>query len=199
MAGSTSRGITSVTFTGGVARPTITIRGHGLGTRPGPNPTYAPVGHPPLCPPQPTKPLKAYGLDYGTRWTTPDPSTPTYKAMKMYRNYDGNLSTFGDTSVSAAVPNPDQLSAFAATRTSDGALTVMVINKIAGSTPVTLSLANFAAVYAAQAWQLTSANSIARLADVSVGGGVATTTVPGRSWRSWQSATPPSATCAGAG
>ena len=29
------------------------------------------------------------GLDLATRWTTPDPSTPTYKAMKMYRNYDG--------------------------------------------------------------------------------------------------------------
>src|SRR5207253_2346514 len=64
-------------------------------------------------------------LDIGARWTTPDASTPTYKAMKMYRNYDSNRSGFGDTSVSAAVPNPDNLSAFAAVRTSDSALTVM--------------------------------------------------------------------------
>ncbi len=36
------------------------------------------------------------GLDMGARWATPASSTPTYKAMKMYRNYDGNRSTFGD-------------------------------------------------------------------------------------------------------
>jgi PKD repeat protein len=121
------------------------------------------------------------GLDFGTRWTTPDPSTPTYKAMKLYRNYDGNKSAFGDTSVSATVPDPDQLSAFAATRTSDGALTVMVINKIAGSTPVTLALANFAAGSTAQAWQLTATNAITRLADVAVSGSTLSATVPGQS------------------
>ena len=49
--------------------------------------------------------------------------------MKMYRNYDGNKSTFGETSVAAAAPNPDTVSAFAAQRRRDGALTVMVINK----------------------------------------------------------------------
>lgn len=42
------------------------------------------------------------GLDLATRWTTPASSTPTFKAMKMYRNYDGNQSTFGDLSVLAA-------------------------------------------------------------------------------------------------
>ena len=58
--------------------------------------------------------------------------------MQMYRNYDGAKSAFGDTSVSASVPNPDNVSAFAAVRSSDGALTVMAINKyLTGSTPVT--------------------------------------------------------------
>ena len=71
------------------------------------------------------------GLDMGARWTTPAASTPTYKAMKMYRNYDGNKSTFGETSVAATAPNPDKVSAFAALRSTDGALTVMVINKSA--------------------------------------------------------------------
>ncbi len=54
------------------------------------------------------------GLDMGARWATPASSTPTYKAMKMYRNYDGNRSTFGDVSVAASVPNPDNVAAFAA-------------------------------------------------------------------------------------
>src|SRR5207247_2180398 len=84
------------------------------------------------------------GLDLAARWTTPDPSTPTYKAIKIYRNYDGAKSTFGETSVLTTVANPDNLSAFSAIRSSDGALTVMVINKvISGNTPVTIALSNF--------------------------------------------------------
>ena len=84
------------------------------------------------------------GLDMAARWTTPAATTPTYKAMKMYRNYDGNKSTFGETSVAAAVPNPDVVAAFAAQRTSDRAVTVMVVNKqLSGSTPATVNVANF--------------------------------------------------------
>ncbi len=48
------------------------------------------------------------GLDLATRWTTPASNTPTYLAMKMYRNYDGNHSTFGDTSVLAGGPRSRQ-------------------------------------------------------------------------------------------
>lgn len=122
------------------------------------------------------------GLDMATRWTTPDPSTPTYNAIKMYRNYDGAKSTFGDTSVSATVANPDNLSAFASVRASDGALTVMVINKVlSGSTPVTINLANFAAGSTAQAWQLTASNAITQLSNVTVSGAAITTTVPPQS------------------
>lgn len=122
------------------------------------------------------------GLDMATRWTTPDAATPTYKAMKMYRNYDGNKGTFGETSVQAAVANPDNLSAFAAVRGSDGALTVMVINKVlSGSTPVVVNLANFAGNGSAQAWQLTSANAIQQLAPLSYTGSALNATVPPQS------------------
>jgi hypothetical protein len=113
------------------------------------------------------------GLDMATRWTSPDPSTPTYKAMKLYRNYDGNKSTFGDTSVSASTANPDNLSAFAATRSTDEALTVMVISKVlSGSTPVTVNLANFTAAASAQVWQLTASNAITQLSNVAAGASV---------------------------
>ena len=117
------------------------------------------------------------GFDLATRWTVADntSTTPTtyyvtYLASQIYRNYDGKDSTFGDTSVAATVANPDNLSAFAAVRNSDGALTVMVINKQQGSTPVTVSLANFATTGTAQAWQINSASqtSIAQLADLTV-------------------------------
>ncbi|MBS0194844.1 MAG: cellulase [Proteobacteria bacterium] len=122
------------------------------------------------------------GVDYATRWTTPDPSTPTYKAMKMYRNYDGHNAGFGDTSVSATVPNRDTLSAWAAVRSSDGALTVMVISKaLSGTTSVTVNLAHFTAAAKAQEWQLTSANAIKRLTDVGVGAGRISVSVPAQS------------------
>src|SRR5262249_15847190 len=107
------------------------------------------------------------GLDIGIRWTTPDASTPTYKAIKMYRNYDGEKSTFGDVSVSAAGPDPDKVATFAALRTADGALTVMVISKVlTGSPPVRLSLANFVSGGPAQVFQLTALNAINRLPDL---------------------------------
>jgi len=122
------------------------------------------------------------GLDMAARWTTPDASTPTYKAMKMYRNYDGNKSTFGDTSVSTTVPNPDNVSAFSAKRTSDGALTVMVISKyLSGSTPATINLANFTSGGTAQVWQLTSTNSINHLSDLAFSGNTVNLTLPQQS------------------
>jgi len=119
------------------------------------------------------------GLDLATRWTTPSASTPTYKAMKMFRNYDGNQSCFGDISVSAGGPNPDNVSTFAAVRSLDGALTLMVINKqLTAGAITTVDLANFLPAGTAQVWQLTSANSISQLADISFSGTTFTSTVP---------------------
>ncbi|HEU4388310.1 MAG TPA: glycoside hydrolase family 44 protein, partial [Blastocatellia bacterium] len=120
------------------------------------------------------------GLDIAARWTTPAATTPTYKAMKMYRNYDGSKRGFGETSVTCSAPSPDNLSAFAAVRV-DGALTVMVINKVAGNTPVTMSLGGFASSGTAQVWQLTSSNVITRLADIAYSGGSVSATVPQQS------------------
>jgi hypothetical protein len=130
------------------------------------------------------------GLDLATRWTvanntstTPITYYVTYLASQIYRNYDGQNSTFGDTSVSATTANPDLLSAFASVRSSDGALTVMVINKQQGSTPVAVSLANFAPAGTAQTWQInsTTQTSITRLADIAVTTNAITTTVPSQS------------------
>ena len=106
------------------------------------------------------------GLDMAARWATPAAATPTYKAIKLYRNYDGARSTFGDTSIAATTTNPDVVSAFAAERSGDGAITVMVVNKSTTSAPTTVTLANVAHGDAGEVWQLTAANAITRLADV---------------------------------
>ncbi len=121
------------------------------------------------------------GLDMATRWTVPDASTPTFKAMQIFRNYDGKKSGFGDTSVEATAPNPDRLSAFAAQRTAGGALTIVVINKISGATPVTLKLGKFTTKGSASVYQLTSANKIAHPANVAWSAGKLTATVPSQS------------------
>ncbi len=108
------------------------------------------------------------GLDMATYWTVPDPSTPTYKAMKLYRNFDGYNSGFGDTSVSDVASDPDNVSSFAAVRSTDGTQTIMVINKAAQANNVTVTLANCTAKSAVQAWQLTSSNTILPLASSSL-------------------------------
>ena len=122
------------------------------------------------------------GLDMAVRWGAPAPSTPTYKAMKLYRNYDGRRSTFGDVSVRTQAPNPDTVSAYASVRSSDGALTVMVVGKVlSGSTSLAVDMAGFTPAGSAQVWQLTAANNLARLADVPVSASRLTATVPASS------------------
>ncbi len=122
------------------------------------------------------------GLDIASRWTTPTTNSPTYLSMKIYRNYDGSKSPFGDMSVACAVPNPDNLSAFASKRSSDGAMTVMVINKI-GSANIRVDLANFTPSSAAEVWQISSdaQTSINHLSNATVSNGSISATVPAQS------------------
>jgi len=123
----------------------------------------------------------SYGLDLATRWTMPATNTPTYLAMKMYRNYDGNRSVFGDTSVQTTVPNPDELDAFSAIRSSDGALTIMVINKdITNATPVSLNISNVTVTGSAHVWQLAGGN-ISQLSNAGVTNGVLNQALPSQS------------------
>lgn len=108
-------------------------------------------------------------LDMATRWTTPETGTPPYNAFRMYRNYDGAGKGFGDISVRATTPNPDNVAAFAALRSSDQALTVMLINKqLSATASVSLQLANYAPTGNAQQWRMTAAG-ISRLSDVAAG------------------------------
>jgi hypothetical protein len=122
------------------------------------------------------------GLGIATRWGTPKSDSPVYKVFQLYRNYDGRKSTFGDTSVSARAPDPDQLSAFGAMRGKDGALTVMLVNKALGeSNDVLLRLSGVPASGKAQPYQLTSANVIEKLPREAYRGGKLRITVPAQS------------------
>jgi hypothetical protein len=101
------------------------------------------------------------GLDIGTLWGPPDPGTqiPGLMAFEVYRNYDGNNSKFGDTALSSTSVNQGQLSVYGALRSSDNAITIVVINKTYGDLTSTLSLLNSTPTgTTAQAWLYSSVN-----------------------------------------
>jgi hypothetical protein len=131
------------------------------------------------------------GLDLGTLWPTTNPSqqVPGTMAFAMYRNYDGNKSTFGDTALASTSTNSSnadaegQLAVYGALRTSDNAVTVMVINKTFGPLTSTLSLAGVPATTGtAQAYLYSNANLAAIVAQPAVtvtppAGGSTTSTI----------------------
>jgi hypothetical protein len=101
-----------------------------------------------------------YGLDLGTLWGPPDTTqVPGLMAFEIYRNYDGNGSKFGDTALASTSANQGQLSVYGALRSTDQAVTVVVINKTYGDLTATLSLENFtASSTTAQAFLYSNAN-----------------------------------------
>jgi hypothetical protein len=140
------------------------------------------------------------GVSLANLWDEPDsPTNPTdateypgYQAIKLYRNYDGQKSAFGETSVSTTVPNPDQVSSFSSIRASDGALTILVDNKNlydpaqpGATTTIQVDISNFSGAGKAQVWQLAAINpsdqtkaKISQLGDVTINGNILTITVP---------------------
>jgi hypothetical protein len=102
----------------------------------------------------------AYGLDVGTMWPTSDPSgqIPGMMAFAMYRNYDGSKSTFGDIALASTSANQGQLAVYGALRSSDKAVTIMVINKTYGDLTETFNLANVNSTGTATAYLYSNAN-----------------------------------------
>ena len=98
------------------------------------------------------------GLDLATLWGPPGITQPGMYAFRMYRNYDGQGSTFGETGLQAASTNQEQLAIYVAERASDGALTLMVINKTAQTLTSSLSLSNFSPAASARVFRYSSAD-----------------------------------------
>lgn len=122
------------------------------------------------------------GVDMAVRWGTPEVDSFAGLAFRMYRNYDGNGAKFGDTSISASAPDPDEVAAFASLRSTDGALTVMLIAKsLTGDTPTTINLAGFSAAAPVERWQLDSTRTITRRPDLAPIGSELALTLPPQS------------------
>ncbi|MBC7808239.1 MAG: glycoside hydrolase family 44 protein [Akkermansiaceae bacterium] len=124
------------------------------------------------------------GLDVGSRWTTPPTDSPTYNAMKLFRNYDGKGAGFGETSVAASASAPyEAVTAYAAER-KDGTITVLVVSKGVAEKPTTrqvsLKIAGKAVGAKAQVWQIGSADggAIRQKATVDIPAGSTTLSLP---------------------
>ena len=122
-------------------------------------------------------------VTYAARWTAADSTAPAYQSLKMFRNYDGNHSTFGVTSISAThTADPNLFSVYAALSASQTSMTLLVLNKDPANTAnVGFTLNNFTPS-SAQAFTLSSSTPTAIVASAS------------KSWSSVQSFAPYSVT-----
>jgi len=98
------------------------------------------------------------GLDLATLWDPPSSSDPGAYAFRLYRNYDGDGSTFGDQSVLANSADQEKLAIYAALRSNDNALTIMVINKSSGALVSNLTVSDFPSEGTAHLYRYSSAN-----------------------------------------
>ncbi|CNF67027.1 chitinase/cellulase [Mycobacterium tuberculosis] len=124
------------------------------------------------------------GLDLATLWAPPAATDPGAYAFRMYRNYDGAGSAFGDTSVRAASADQGELAVYAAQRSSDRALTLMIVNKsLTEDLTSAVSIAGRTASEAAEVYRYSGADlsSIVRSPDVKVGPDGFTSTFPASS------------------
>jgi len=120
------------------------------------------------------------GLDYAARWGTPALGSPAAEAFRLFRNYDGRGSRFGETSLRVTGDAPDSLAAFAAVR-ADGTATVALVHKAtAGGAPVTVQVPGVRPGQV-ERWELAAGQPIRRLPDVVMAHGGLAMTVPPQS------------------
>lgn len=110
------------------------------------------------------------GLDLAALWDPPTADQAGAYAFRLYLNYDGSGSRFGDTSVASTSSNQEQLASYAALRSSDGALTLMVINKTSQEVTTQFSLNDFTPAGEAELYQYSAGdpNQIVQLPALSV-------------------------------
>lgn len=109
------------------------------------------------------------GLDLATRFEVQDDGNAQalqqiYDAFRLYRNYDGHGSRFGDTYVRSTSSNERKVSVYAALRGTDGKMTVAILNKTEAALFSTLTLQGMGALGKARVWRWTG-NGIRKQAD----------------------------------
>ncbi len=97
------------------------------------------------------------GLFAASMWPMSSSNTFIYAGFAMYRNYDGNGATFGDTSISATTSALDASSVFASVSSQDPTnIVVIAINKLTKAQVAGITLNHTAQLTAADVYTLTS-------------------------------------------
>jgi hypothetical protein len=97
-------------------------------------------------------------LDFANMWNVPKPTDPVAYSFRLYRNFDGAGGQFGDTSVNSTSSDQGRLSVYGAVRSTDGALTVIAINKTTSPIQTSLTLGNFNSAATAAVYTYSNAN-----------------------------------------
>jgi Glycoside hydrolase family 44 len=97
-------------------------------------------------------------VDFANMWNAPASTDPIAYAFRLFRNYDGKGGQFGETSVSAVSSIPGNLSIYAAERSTDRALTIVVINKTTAEIQTNVKLSHYTPVGAAEVYRYSGAN-----------------------------------------
>ncbi len=123
------------------------------------------------------------GVDLATLWGPPDPvkQLPGLKAFELYRNYDGAGSMFGDVSLASTSADQGKLAVYGALRSSDGAVTVMVLNKSFGDLQSPLTVAHAGALAKRFLYSSADLSAIVAQPDVRLVDGTAVMTFPAAS------------------
>ncbi len=97
-------------------------------------------------------------LDLATLWGPPSSTQPGAYAFRIYRNYDGKGSKYGDVWVNSTSADQGQLAIYGAQRSKDSAVTLIVINKTGSDLTSSLNLAGFNPAATAQVYTYSSDN-----------------------------------------
>jgi hypothetical protein len=122
-------------------------------------------------------------VDLATMWGPPTSSQPGAYAFRIYLNYDGQGSHYGDIWIRSTSSDQGQLTAYGAQRRSDGALTLMVINKTTTDLTSSLALKGGALAEKAQVYTYSNANlnAIVHQPDLAINSNGFTRTYPANS------------------
>ena len=122
-------------------------------------------------------------VDLATLWSPPTSSQPCAYAFRMYLNYDGKGSRYGNIWMRSTSSDQSQLAIYGAQRSSDGALTLMIINKTSNDLTSPLSLSGTFPRANAQVYTYSSANlnAIVRQPDIPVSAHSLSATYPANS------------------
>jgi len=98
------------------------------------------------------------GLDLGALWGPPELDSPSMFAFKIFRNYDDAGGEFGDTSIAAASSDQGKLAIYAALRSSDKMITIVVVNKTFGDLKSDVAIDHLKMAKGARVFQYSNAD-----------------------------------------